>query len=188
MSLLCFLCFLRIHLYFLYIVYLGVSHLSWAGTCQEQGFCISRMEWLCGDDSTFFHYLNTYVEIFWAVLCLYIIGCFLVSMPSMPTPWPPESDQTSNQETYWSLWILHCLPLVFFESISYCPLHLSDLSWPIWSFYFTRLFLWFVSVCMFVWDTAKDQTLWLLEALRNYYPFPFSSPQTPAQLLQMKDV
>ena len=44
------------------------------------------------------------------------------------------------------------------------------------------------SGCVFVWDTAKDQTLWLLEALRNYYPFPFSSPQTLAQLLQMKDV
>ena len=36
---------------------------------------------------------------------------------------------------------------VFCESMSHCPLYLGDLTRPIWSFYFTRLFLWFVCLC-----------------------------------------
>ena len=38
--------------------------------------------------------------------------------------------QTSYQETYWSH--KHSLPLVFCESMSYCPLHLADLSRWVW--------------------------------------------------------
>ena len=50
-------------------------------------------------------------------------------------------NQTSYRETYWSLRLalLHFCTLVLCESISYSPLHLVDLSRPIWKLHIIHL-------------------------------------------------
>ena len=56
-------------------------------------------------------------------------------------------NQTSYRETYWSLRLLHFCAfallhfctLVLCESISYSPLHLADLSRPIWKLHIIHL-------------------------------------------------
>ena len=50
-------------------------------------------------------------------------------------------NQTSYRETYWSLRLLHSLPLVICEIISYSPLHLADLWRPILKLHIIHLFI-----------------------------------------------
>ena len=66
-------------------------------------------------------------------------GCWPHGTPytSALTSWDPQDVpfdpkiKSDYQGTNWSLRLYHSLPYALFQSISFCPIHLADLSWPI---------------------------------------------------------